>query len=91
MSLRATGEGHVSSIVFRSGVVHADGSIEIEPTTPVSRQLEVVQDAAHSKKDFRQKLTEIGAHSDQTEQILACMDDPVTLSNLNCAIEEVCV
>jgi len=34
MSLRATGEGHVSSIVFRSGIISADGSINLSPLTP---------------------------------------------------------
>jgi predicted GH43/DUF377 family glycosyl hydrolase len=31
LSLRATGEGHVSSITFRSGIVAADGSISVDP------------------------------------------------------------
>jgi predicted GH43/DUF377 family glycosyl hydrolase len=31
LSLRATGEGHVSSITFRSGTVHHDLRIEIDP------------------------------------------------------------
>jgi hypothetical protein len=30
LSLRATGEGHISSIEFRTGVIRADGSIEVE-------------------------------------------------------------
>jgi len=31
ISLRATGEGHVSSIVFRSGVIDSDNNIELDP------------------------------------------------------------
>jgi predicted GH43/DUF377 family glycosyl hydrolase len=34
MSLRATGEGHVSSIVFRTGILSPDGSIKLSPLTP---------------------------------------------------------
>jgi predicted GH43/DUF377 family glycosyl hydrolase len=34
MSLRATGEGHVSSIVFRTGILSPDGSINLSPLTP---------------------------------------------------------
>ena len=30
LSLRATGEGHVSSLTFRSGVVEADGSVRVD-------------------------------------------------------------
>ncbi len=32
LSLRAVGEGHVSSITFRAGTVAADGSIAVDPT-----------------------------------------------------------
>ena len=31
LSLRAVGEGHVSSLTFRSGVVSADGNVSIDP------------------------------------------------------------
>ncbi|PYL32349.1 MAG: glycosidase, partial [Verrucomicrobia bacterium] len=34
LSLRATGEGHISSIEFRTGVIHRDHSIQIKKTTP---------------------------------------------------------
>lgn len=33
LSLRAVGEGHISSITFRSGIVAADGSISLETPT----------------------------------------------------------
>jgi predicted GH43/DUF377 family glycosyl hydrolase len=32
LSLRAVGEGHVSSLTFRAGTIAADGSITVEPT-----------------------------------------------------------
>ncbi len=32
LSLRAVGEGHISSLTFRSGSVRADGSVAIDPT-----------------------------------------------------------
>ena len=31
LSLRATGEGHISSICFRSGIVAADGEVRLDP------------------------------------------------------------
>ena len=39
MSLRATGEGHVSSIIFRVGLIDADGNIELEPPGTHGRPL----------------------------------------------------
>jgi predicted GH43/DUF377 family glycosyl hydrolase len=32
LSLRAVGEGHVSSLTFRAGAIAADGSIKVDPT-----------------------------------------------------------
>ena len=29
LSLRATGEGHISSITFRTGIIHSDNRIEV--------------------------------------------------------------
>jgi predicted GH43/DUF377 family glycosyl hydrolase len=31
LSLRATGEGHISSLTFRSGVIQADGNVTVDP------------------------------------------------------------
>jgi predicted GH43/DUF377 family glycosyl hydrolase len=88
MSLRATGEGHISSIVFRRGVVDANNNIDIEPASPFSRQLDVAEDARYSKEQFRQKLIEIGAYNDTAEKILDRSPDPITLATLNQAVEE---
>ena len=32
LSLRAVGEGHISSLTFRSGTIGADGSVTVDPT-----------------------------------------------------------
>ncbi|MEO6214529.1 MAG: glycoside hydrolase family 130 protein [Sphingomonas sp.] len=34
LSLRGIGEGHVSSITFRTGIWHADGRIAVDPASP---------------------------------------------------------
>jgi predicted GH43/DUF377 family glycosyl hydrolase len=36
LSLRAVGEGHVSSLTFRSGVVAADGRVSVDPSAPLA-------------------------------------------------------
>ena len=43
MSLRAVGEGHVSSIVFRRGMILASGVVYVEPVGPLTRCLETSQ------------------------------------------------
>jgi len=88
MSLRATGEGHVSSIVFRRGVVDAGNNIDIEPASPFSRQLDVAEDVPHDKQLFRQKLTEMGAYDPAAQSILDRTPDRISLADLNQAIEE---
>src|SRR6185369_9344557 len=32
LSLRAVGEGHISSLTFRSGTIAADGAVSVDPT-----------------------------------------------------------
>src|SRR4029079_15463336 len=42
MSLRATGEVHISSIVLRGGVVDADGRVSVDPPGQYSRRLPTI-------------------------------------------------
>jgi|694.fasta_scaffold03861_8 predicted GH43/DUF377 family glycosyl hydrolase len=41
LSLRATGEGHISSIEFRSGVIGADGELRLDRVSPFVYQGEI--------------------------------------------------
>ena len=43
LSLRAVGEGHVSSLTFRSGVIAADGSIRVDPTARLATSPHIAQ------------------------------------------------
>jgi hypothetical protein len=52
MSLRTVGEGHVSSITFRSGTIEDDGSVEITPA-----DLEVHQLKRKENQTFKQPLS----------------------------------
>jgi hypothetical protein len=51
-SLRATGEGHVSSIVSRSGVIYSDERVQIDPCSRLSRPARVVPDKQYDKPCF---------------------------------------
>ena len=88
MSLRATGEGHISSIVFRRGVVDAQGNISIESPSPVSRQLEVAHDVAYATTLFRQKLMEMGVYNEDAEHILERLPESLTPADLKEGIEQ---
>ena len=48
MSLRAVGEGHISSIVFREGIANADGSFKLWPQSEFATSVELDD---HRKSD----------------------------------------
>ena len=52
LSLRATGEGHISSVVFRSGVVDAHNGITIDEPTRFVTTPDVVADTKYKKLYF---------------------------------------
>jgi predicted GH43/DUF377 family glycosyl hydrolase len=59
ISFRATGEGHVSSVVFRSGIIDAENKISIEPAGKMLESPEHVKNHTYSKNSFRTKLKEM--------------------------------
>jgi len=61
MSLRATGEGHLSSIVFRVGVIDADNRITMEDNAPSVRALKPIPDAEFDTGFLRDALADLGA------------------------------
>ncbi len=85
MSLRAIGEGHVSSIEFRTGVVAADGAVELEP---VSRYAEtgVRSPHAYDKRFFATKLDDLAMLNDVEERVLARLSERFTMTELEMAI-----
>jgi hypothetical protein len=56
LNLRATGEGHISSITFRAGQVSAHHRITLVPPVPFVMQPDRVPDAAYEKGLFAHKL-----------------------------------
>jgi len=85
MSLRAIGEGHVSSIQFRSGVIHPDGDVAMDPPSQYVRTA-VRRAPLFDKPTFRAKLTEIHSFSDTTATVLDQIPDHFTLADLEAAI-----
>ncbi len=58
-SFRATGEGHVSSIVFQSGILDKNNNFIVEPTGKMLAEAEVIKRHIYNKKTFQQKLLEM--------------------------------
>jgi predicted GH43/DUF377 family glycosyl hydrolase len=59
LSFRATGEGHISSIVFRCGVVDAENNITISAPGKMLESPAHVKSHQYRKKSFRRKLAEM--------------------------------
>jgi len=82
LSLRATGEGHISSITFRTGVVDAEVNITINPPTRFVTAPEIFPNPSYEKSLFEKKLLELGFANGFAEQILAGLDESFTLTEL---------
>jgi predicted GH43/DUF377 family glycosyl hydrolase len=87
LSLRATGEGHISSIVFRSGVIDRDARVTIKPPTRFVNAGEVLTNPRYDKKLFERKLVELGLLNDTAEKVLALLEDPFTFDQLKAVVE----
>ena len=87
MSLRACGEGHISSIEFRTGIVDAEHRVTIDPPTRFALTARPVDDALYDKESYVLKLREMKAHRPIAEQVLAVLDARFTVSDLKYALE----
>ena len=88
MSLRACGEGHISSIEFRTGIVDTEQHITIDPPSHFALTARPVEDALYDKQNFIQKLVEMKAHSPLAEPFLALLDDKFTMNGLKHVLEK---
>jgi predicted GH43/DUF377 family glycosyl hydrolase len=89
MSLRATGEGHISSIVFRRGVVDANGGVSVDFPGRYSRPLEAIASDTFEKAYFVHELRALGAWTDHAQATLALLGDRFTRAQLSDAIDKV--
>ncbi len=87
LSLRACGEGHVSSVEFRSGILAADGSIHLDVVTPFATTERPVDDKLYDKKRFHRKLVEMGVYSPLGDVVVNRLRDQFTMNELVEAIE----
>jgi predicted GH43/DUF377 family glycosyl hydrolase len=86
MSLRATGEGHVSSIIFRVGVIDADGNIELEPQADTLRPLRAGYIEVFEKSRFERDLTVLDVPIEKARVILDRLGEQFTGQDLSHAI-----
>ena len=89
LSLRATGEGHISSITFRTGLLHSDGEISVNEPTRFNLEPDQVPNAAYEKGLFERKLHELNLSGDFSRQVMQILPDSFTLDELRAALGQV--
>ncbi|MBN2348168.1 MAG: glycoside hydrolase family 130 protein [Bacteroidales bacterium] len=90
LSFRATGEGHLSSIVFRTGVLDRNSNLTIEPVGNMIEEAEHIRRHVYHKKSFSSKLYEMQDVRGiiPPELILDKLNDEFTYGELRKCIEE---
>jgi predicted GH43/DUF377 family glycosyl hydrolase len=87
LSLRATGEGHISSIVFRSGVVDRNGDIRIDKPTRFVSEGRLSPACPFHKDLFDRKLQELGLGDDFARRVLDRLPERFTDDQLAQAVD----
>ena len=87
LSLRATGEGHISSITFRAGIIHSDLRIEISLATGFLTEPRQVPNPVYEKPLFGRKLAELGLAGAFTRRIMGRLGESFTLEELRASLQ----
>lgn len=82
ISLRATGEGHISSLTFRSGIINAGGSVSIDDIGDFASTAKMKPNALYDKSSFTMKLHEMGVNNDFSNSIINSLPEKFTIDEL---------
>src|SRR3989339_2212454 len=83
LSLRATGEGHISSITFRSGVIDKENRIDINTPTRYVATSENITNPFYEKILFEKKLIELDLLNDFAKKVLSSLEDNFSITDYN--------
>ncbi len=89
LSLRATGEGHISSITFRSGTIDAAGEIALDPVTPFVTTPQTVPDPFYDKALFERTLFELGSADAFSGRVMARVGSTFNMRELRATVRAV--
>jgi predicted GH43/DUF377 family glycosyl hydrolase len=82
LSLRATGEGHISSITFRVGTVSAQNRITLRPPVPFVTEPKRVPNPVYARELFARKLNEAGIQDEFCRSVLGQLPEAFSLLDL---------
>ena len=87
LSLRATGEGHISSITFRTGIIHADNRIEVLTPTGFLTEPRQIPNPLYEKALFARKLIELGLTREFTRRVMNKLGNSFALEELRARLQ----
>jgi predicted GH43/DUF377 family glycosyl hydrolase len=87
LSLRATGEGHISSITFRTGVIHPGHQIEVLAPNGFLTEPRQVPNPHYEKKLFARKLIELGLTRDFTRRVMNKLGSSFSMEELRARLQ----
>jgi len=86
LSLRATGEGHISSVTFRTGIITAQHRVTLTPSVQLVSEPERIPNASYEKALFIHKLEEAGVMDENCSVTLARLPEIFNLRELGDAL-----
>ena len=87
LSLRATGEGHVSSITFRTGIIHPDQRIEVFTPADFLTEPRQIPNPVYEKGLFARKLSELGLTGEFTRRVMNKLGETFALEELRASLQ----
>lgn len=88
LSLRATGEGHLSSITFRTGTIHADNRIEVTEAAGYLCEPRQVPNPSYERALFERKLHELGLANEFTRRTIDRLGETFNRDELGVLVDE---
>ena len=70
ISFRATGEGHISSVVFRGGILDANNNLTMKPQGKLVDEAEAICNFVYQKEAFCKKLSEMHIENDVVTKVM---------------------
>lgn len=87
MSLRAVGEGHLSSITFRRGTIDTNGDVQLVPAGLEVRQLRRKENRQFNKNTFIDKLGDLDIWNEQSKSVMEQLSETFSTFQLHHKIE----
>ena len=88
LSLRATGEGHISSITFRTGIIHPDSRIEVVTPTGFLIEPRQIPNPLYDKPLFQRKLFELGLTCEFARRVMNKLGESFALDELRASLND---